>query len=103
MIGANRAGGQGDSALTIQLSKAGWTDVIYLSVYQVSELCKWAKCRVDARGWGKLLQNCNRGMREALWLAERVLAGVGMVHKEGGQGSLDALCDSRARCCASYS
>ena len=33
MIGVDRAGGQGDSALTIQISQAGWTDVIYLSIY----------------------------------------------------------------------
>ena len=31
MIGVDRVGGQGDSALTIQISQAGWTDVIYLS------------------------------------------------------------------------
>ena len=33
MIGVDRVGGQGDSALTIQISQAGWTDVIYLSIY----------------------------------------------------------------------
>ena len=32
MIGVDRVGGQGDSALTIQISQAGWTDVIYLSM-----------------------------------------------------------------------
>ena len=26
----DRVGGQGDSGLTIQISQAGWTDVIYL-------------------------------------------------------------------------
>ena len=33
MIGVDRVGGQGGSALTIQISQAGWTDVIYLSIY----------------------------------------------------------------------
>ena len=32
MIGMDRVGGQGDSALTIQISQAGWTDVTYLSI-----------------------------------------------------------------------
>ena len=37
MIGMDRVGGQGDSALTIQLSQAGWTDVmsgVYLSTIE---------------------------------------------------------------------
>ena len=29
----DREGGQGGSALAIQISQAGWTDVIYLSIY----------------------------------------------------------------------
>ena len=40
MIGVDRVGGQGDSALTIQISQAGWTDVIYLSIYMLQGVDK---------------------------------------------------------------
>ena len=31
-----RVGGPGGSALAIQISQAGWTDVIYLSIYYIA-------------------------------------------------------------------
>ena len=35
----DREGGQGGSALAIQISQAGWTDVIYLSYLSIWDWC----------------------------------------------------------------
>ena len=40
----DREGGQGGSALTIQISQAGWTDVSYLSIYLSIIRVIWSLC-----------------------------------------------------------